>query len=203
MGDFNFYRSTENRNRPFGDYNDILVFNSIISHLGLIDLPIKGRSFTWSNMQDSPVLEQIDWFFTSVFWTTKYPSTLVLPMARIISDHLPCKVQISIAIPKANIFRFENFWFSHPSCLQTISNSWIIPARQSNSAHIVSAKFKLLKKILKNWAKSISNLSKLIANCNLTIAFFDILEEFRVLFSRESRFRSIIKGQLQMLLRMQ
>lgn len=46
LGDFNFYRSTENRNRPGGNYNDILVFNSIISHLGLIELPIKRRSFT-------------------------------------------------------------------------------------------------------------------------------------------------------------
>lgn len=105
LGDFNFYGSTENRNRPGGNYNDILVFNSIISHLGLIELPIKGRSFTWSNMQGSPRLEQIDWFFTSVAWTTRYPSTLVLPLARIISDHLPCKVQIGTAIPKANNFQ--------------------------------------------------------------------------------------------------
>lgn len=203
LGDFNFYRSIENRNRPGGNYNDILVFNSIISHLGLIELPIKGRSFTWSNMQNTPLLEQIDWFFTSASWTTKYPSTMVLPLARIISDHLPCKVQISTAIPKANIFRFENYWFSHPSCMQTINNSWVIPAHQSNSTHIVSAKFKLLRKILKNWARNISNLSKLIANCNLTIAFFDMLEELRVLYSHESKFRDIIKRQLQMLLRMQ
>lgn len=60
IGDFNFYRSADNRNRPGGNFNDTLVFNSIISHLGLIELPIKGRSYTWSNMQDSPLLEQVD-----------------------------------------------------------------------------------------------------------------------------------------------
>jgi endonuclease/exonuclease/phosphatase family metal-dependent hydrolase len=109
IGDFNFYRSIDNRNKPGGNFNDTLVFNSIISHLGLIELPIKGRSYTWSNMQDNPLLEQIDWFFTSVAWTSQFPSTMVLPLAKITSDHVPCKVQIGTSIPKANIFRFENF----------------------------------------------------------------------------------------------
>ena len=48
-----------------GDINDMLIFNEIIGHLGLRELPIKGRSYTWSNMQDNPLLEQLDWFFTS------------------------------------------------------------------------------------------------------------------------------------------
>jgi hypothetical protein len=46
MADFNFYRYAENRNRPIGNFNDLLVFNNIISHLGLVEIPIKGRSFT-------------------------------------------------------------------------------------------------------------------------------------------------------------
>jgi hypothetical protein len=60
MGDFNFIRSMDNRNKPGADMNDIFLFNSIISHLGLVELPLKGRAFTWSNMQDSPLLQQID-----------------------------------------------------------------------------------------------------------------------------------------------
>jgi hypothetical protein len=31
IGDFNFYKSAENRNMPGGNFNDSLVFNSIIS----------------------------------------------------------------------------------------------------------------------------------------------------------------------------
>jgi hypothetical protein len=57
IGDFNFYRFAENRNRPGGNFHDSLIFNNIISHLGLTELPIKGRSYTWSNMHDSPLLE--------------------------------------------------------------------------------------------------------------------------------------------------
>jgi hypothetical protein len=64
IGDFNFYRYAENRNKSGGNFHDNLIFNNIISHMGLVELPIKGRSYTWSNMQASPLLEQIDWFFT-------------------------------------------------------------------------------------------------------------------------------------------
>jgi hypothetical protein len=65
IGDFNFIRSHENHNKPGGDVNDMFLFNDIIGHLGLLELPLKGRSFTWSNMQTIPLLEQLDWFFTS------------------------------------------------------------------------------------------------------------------------------------------
>ena len=81
LGDFNFYRFVENRNRDGANMSDIATFNEIISYLGLIELPIKGRSFTWSNMQAEPLLEQLDWFFTSTAWTLKFPNSMVNPLA--------------------------------------------------------------------------------------------------------------------------
>lgn len=53
-----------------------MIFNSIISQLGLIEQPLKGRSFTWSNMQENPILEQLDWFTTN-FWTLAYTNTFL------------------------------------------------------------------------------------------------------------------------------
>jgi hypothetical protein len=50
LGDFNLYLFVENRNSDGANMTDIATFNEIISYLGLIELPIKGRSFTWSNM---------------------------------------------------------------------------------------------------------------------------------------------------------
>ena len=70
LGDFNFYRSTENRNRPGGNISNTFLFNDAIGEAGLIELPLKGRSYTWSIMQQNPLMEQLDWFFTSVNWTT-------------------------------------------------------------------------------------------------------------------------------------
>jgi hypothetical protein len=120
---------------------------------------------------------------------------MVLPLAKTTSDHLPCKIQIGTNIPKANIFRFENYWLSHPSCFELINNAWSTPTIGTlDSARTISAKFKLLRRMLKLWARNLSNLSNLIANCNMTIAFFYKLEEFRPLSHHELKFRVIIKG---------
>jgi endonuclease/exonuclease/phosphatase family metal-dependent hydrolase len=106
IGDFNFYRSLENRNKEGGNMQDIMTFNKVISNLGLQEIPLKGRSYTWSNMQQDPLLEQLDWCFTSTNWISDYPSSLMIPLAKTTSDHVPCVVQIGTSIPKAQVFRF-------------------------------------------------------------------------------------------------
>jgi endonuclease/exonuclease/phosphatase family metal-dependent hydrolase len=92
LGDFNLIRSPENRNRDGGDINNMLLFNRIISQLDLVEIPLKGRAFTWSNMQDNPLLEKLDWIFTSANWTTLFPHTIATPLAKLSSDHIPIKV---------------------------------------------------------------------------------------------------------------
>jgi endonuclease/exonuclease/phosphatase family metal-dependent hydrolase len=72
IGDFNFYRLLDNRNKDGRSMQDIMVFNSIIS-----------------NMQQEYLLEQLDWCFTSTNWTSDYPNTLMIPMAIVTSDHIP------------------------------------------------------------------------------------------------------------------
>ena len=110
LGDFNFIRAPENRNKVGGDHNSMMTFNSIIINLDLMEIPLNGRSFTWSNMQECPLLEKLDWIFTSSDWINDHPNTLAFPMAKISSDHVPIKVQIDSNIPKSNIFKFEEFW---------------------------------------------------------------------------------------------
>ena len=64
--DFNLMRDPHNRNRPGGDLTEMFVFNEAISALRLVDLPLQGRRFTWTNRQFEPLLERLDWFLTSV-----------------------------------------------------------------------------------------------------------------------------------------
>src|SRR3954463_15669024 len=99
----------EKRNFPSGYVNDMFIFNEIIGHLGLLELPLKGRRFTWSNMQDDPLLEQLDWFFTYSNWIFVYPASQVHPLAKTTSNHVPCVVIINTTITEANILRFENY----------------------------------------------------------------------------------------------
>ena len=155
---------------------DTITFNDITVHLGLIELPIKGRSFTWSNMQSDPLLEQLDWFFTSVNWTVDFQNTVVLPLAKITSDHIPCKVSIGTQIPRASIFRFENFWPQHPGFLEAVTRGWEMPLRNPrDSSSALSGQHKNVRYVLKHWSKGLSNLSLLISNCNKVIFFYGLL----------------------------
>jgi hypothetical protein len=52
LGDFNLYRFPENRIREGVDLSDMNLFNNVISHLGLIDITLQGKRFTWSNLQN-------------------------------------------------------------------------------------------------------------------------------------------------------
>ena len=153
-------------------------------------------------MQNDPLLEQLDWFFTSVNWTVDYPNTLVLPLAKITSDHIPCKVMIGTRIPKSNLFRFENFWPNHPGFLEVVQRGLASAVRnQRDSASIVAEKLKNVRYELKVWSRKLSNLSRLIDNCNKVIFFLDDLEDHRVLQTLERNFRSLIKEHMQTLLK--
>jgi hypothetical protein len=123
LGDFNFIRGPEDRNKPGGDINDMILFNDAINRLGLIEPPLKGRKITWSNMQQDPLLEKLDWVFTSASWTISYPSSFVYPMVKPTSDHVPCVIAFESNIPRSPIFRFENYWLHHSSFKSLVQNA--------------------------------------------------------------------------------
>ena len=56
LGDFNLIRKSEDRNKPGGDLSEMFRFNAAISALGINDIVLQGRKYTWSNMQPSPLL---------------------------------------------------------------------------------------------------------------------------------------------------
>jgi hypothetical protein len=112
-GDFNLYRQPKNRNRPRGDMLEMNMFNELISNLDLTDVPFSGKEFTWSNMQAQPLLVKLDWVLTFASWPLSYPATHVQPLSRPILDHIPYVIHIGSNIPKANVFRFENYWMEH------------------------------------------------------------------------------------------
>lgn len=148
-------------------------------------------------MQSEPLLEQLDWFFTSANWTIEYPNTEVLPLAKITSDHVPCQVSIGTKIPTANIFRFENFWAERSDFKMTVQENWSFSTPRNDAAKNISSKFKALTVCLKNWSKKLSNLGILINNCNAVIAFLDDLEDQRTLYNPEVNLRLAVKKQLK------
>jgi hypothetical protein len=111
-------------------------------------------------MQQDPLLEQLDWCFTSTNWISDYPSSLMSPLAKSTSNHVPCVVQIGISIPKAQVFRFENYWIDQPGFLEVVHSVWNSEVLATDTASKIAAKFKLLRRVLKKWAMSLSKNQK-------------------------------------------
>jgi hypothetical protein len=65
IGDFNLIRNPSDRNMPGGNISEMLWFNEALNSLGIIEILIHGRKFTWTNKQMPLLLERLDWFFTS------------------------------------------------------------------------------------------------------------------------------------------
>jgi hypothetical protein len=181
----------------------MLAFNNAISNLRLVELPLRGCKYTWTNKQQNPLLERLDWFFTSNAWTSMMPNKFVTGLVRDISDHTPCVISASTNIPRPRVFKFENYWLEHEDFLAVMLHGWNLPTQQQDSAKNIGAKFKSLRRIFKTWKNQLPNLAATIRSTKETIQLLDIIEEIRDLTLEEWNFRSILNTHLQSLLHQQ
>jgi hypothetical protein len=125
---------------------------------------------------------------------------MAFPLARLGSDHIPIHIQVGTHIPKAQLFRIENYWFEFDGIMELINKSWNMAPIMQDSALNINAKFKYLRAALKKWSRNHSNLDKIIENCNFTLALLDGIEEQRNLSIMEKNFRKILKAHTAKLL---
>jgi hypothetical protein len=60
-------------------------------------------------------------------------------------------VTIETKIPKAQVFRFENFWMQHFEFKGIVQAAWQIPTEYSDAAKRMNAKLKNVRRGLKLW----------------------------------------------------
>ena len=113
LGDFNLTRFPDDKNTGSFNVADADRFNEVISALGLIEIPLVDRAYTWSNRRDEPTLVRLDRCFVSLDWDTVFPNTTLRSLSRFASDHVPLVATASTSIPRSVCFRFENSWMHH------------------------------------------------------------------------------------------
>lgn len=196
-------RKPEDRNRDGADLNEIFSFNEAIEKLGVIEIPLHGRRYTWTNKQFPPLLERLDWVFTSTSWTAKFPNTIVTTLVMEVSDHWPCVIDISTNIPQSHFFRFENHWIDHEDFLEVAIRGWVAHDNVIDPAKRLTAKFKNLRKELKTWKSQLPKLAIAIKGIKSVLNFLEIIESLRDLSLLEWNFRELITEKLISLLKQQ
>jgi hypothetical protein len=203
VDDFNLIHRPEDRNIVGGDINLMMKFNEAISNLDLVEIPLHGLSFTWSNRQRAPLLQRLDWFFISQEWSVVYPKTRVRTLPRDISDHVSCLVSFKSRVPKPKFFRFENYWLEFEGFMNIFQNSWLRQQNLPDKAKNLTSKFKNTRKVLKDWQRSLPKIDKTVGHIKLLIEFIDIIEEHRDLSIEEWNFRDLMQTKVAELLHIQ
>lgn len=63
--------------------------------------------------------------------------------------------------------------------MSIVPQGWVAPQHINDAAKLISTKFKNLRRTLKEWQRSLSNLKTAIRNVKLTLYFILFIEEFR------------------------
>ncbi|KAJ9678261.1 hypothetical protein PVL29_022996 [Vitis rotundifolia] len=86
-GDFNVIRRRSEKLGGSRFTSSMRDFDGFIRECELHDPPLRNASFTWSNMQESPVCKRLDRFLFSNEWELSFPQSLQEVLPRWTSDH--------------------------------------------------------------------------------------------------------------------
>lgn len=86
-GDFNIVCNEEERSSGRVNRRLMNKFRHTINRLGLHDMPMIGRSYTWCNQQEQAVLARLDRVLFNNEWEDLYPISDLLPLSSNILDH--------------------------------------------------------------------------------------------------------------------
>ncbi|CAN0884427.1 hypothetical protein LINGRAHAP2_LOCUS14836 [Linum grandiflorum] len=204
VGDFNMIRcldETRDRRRSFAE---MVMFNDFIEGLGVVDLPLNGAEFTWSDLRVEPSLCRLDRILISSSWEDKYPSCLVRVLPRTCSDHKPLFLSCGGDQRINRPWRFEVMWFSHVDFLPFIKDQWRMSGAGFGKLFYLASKLKRLKASLIRWNQDVfGRVDNLIQDSLAAIQRLDEQEESSVLLESEIVERCLIKCSLDRLWKME
>lgn len=90
----------------------------------LIDLPLGGASYTWSNMQDNPSLARRNRFLIDSQWAECFQYTSHSARANPVSDHVPIILDSCLESWGPISFRFELAWLKMDKFHDLVENWW-------------------------------------------------------------------------------
>ncbi|GJU57971.1 RNA-directed DNA polymerase, eukaryota [Tanacetum coccineum] len=111
LRDFNEVRSKNERFGTIFNDNGAKAFNHFISSASLIDLPLKGYSYTWA-LKSASKMSKMDRFLISEDLLSAYPSLSALYLDSRLSDHRPIIMRESVVDYVLTLFRVFHSWFT-------------------------------------------------------------------------------------------
>ncbi|KAL9675777.1 hypothetical protein QQ045_003983 [Rhodiola kirilowii] len=120
-GDFNSVLEEEERNRTVFNVKDANIFQEFIQAMEVLDLPMKGRRFTWGNRLGA---SRLDRFLISPGVLSLWPNIMQEGLGKGSSDHAAICLGVAQKCWGSKPFRVLNVWLDHPALKGKVKESW-------------------------------------------------------------------------------
>ena len=189
-GDFNVARYPTER-LGSADFSPAMrEFSDFIFSMGLIDLPMEGGSFTWSNARSR---SRIDRFLCSLTLEDHFSKLVQRRLPRLLSDHFPISLSCGFMQRRKSPFRFENMWLKSDGFINRVQQWWNSYQYSGSPSYVLVHKLKSLKADLRRWNKEVFGDVNVRKNDLMAqIQDLDMIEENRHLSTEEA----VAKAQL-------
>ena len=155
-GDFNIIRNPTEKNNANYNPRWSFMFNAIIECIGLKELEMSGRQYTWANRRETQTFEKLDRILVTVEWEQKFPLATVQALTREESDHTPLFLDSGVQAHLGNTsrFSFELSWLRQEGFFDMIAAEWRSINRGSTPIEVWQNKIRHVRRFLKGWAKN-------------------------------------------------
>jgi exonuclease III len=154
-GDFNIVRFPSERSSDSNYSTAMMEFSDFIAEQGLVDIPLVGGQFTWSNNQEEEIWSRIDRFLLSPSWEDHYPEVVQRRLSRVCSDHFPLMLECGNSRGGKRHFKFENMWLKYEGFVDKVKSWWDSYSFEGLPSYILANKLKNLKTDLKKWNEEV------------------------------------------------
>ncbi|XP_077217927.1 uncharacterized protein LOC143852430 [Tasmannia lanceolata] len=152
-------------------------FSDFIQRHELLDFPLNGAKFTWSNNQTRLVMSRIDPVLSRE-WKERFPIISQKALPRIESDHNPIILELSSFSRGSCPFRFDLDLLEIPRFAKNVKQWWDEIEIRGWKGYILCQKLKGLKSKIKEWQKTFDDESRQRRDTILaTLASLELKEE--------------------------
>ncbi|XP_026395851.1 uncharacterized protein LOC113290463 [Papaver somniferum] len=154
-GDWNVISTLEEKNRQGTLSRAMRNFNQFMSDFNLVDLPLCGAKYTWSNFQDPPTCTRIDRFLLNSKWDNYFPGSNQIAKPRPVSDHIPLLLSTEMGDSGPRPKKFELMWLEDEELPNLMKEWWENLNFMGNPGFRFCKKLMAIKDLLNTWNKEI------------------------------------------------
>ena len=196
LGDFNLIYQAEDKNNTNLNRRLMGSFKATIDDLGLKEIKLNDRHFTWTNEQTNPTMTRIDRLLCTPDWELLFPSCFLHSLPSLMSDHTPLLLHGALDHFNNNFFWFENFWTKMEGFHEVVQTEWGKPLNTMLPIKRLHIKMARLAKGLKKWRKEkIGNTRLQLAITKEVLLQLEMAQELRPLSDQENELRKRLKAR--------